>query len=815
MSKRGLNRILRAATATPWAILPEKLEAIIGLLELRASGAKLSKAEIQARIGDGRRGAPASGGAVAVLPLYGVVAHRMNAMNDVSAPGGTSTEMFGQAFDKAMSDPNVAAIVIDIDSPGGSVEGVPELAAKIAAARGSKPIVAVANAMAASAAYWLAAAADEIVVTPSGLVGSIGVYQMHVDASEAVADEGLKVTYISAGKYKTEGNPHEPLSDEALAATQGMVDEFYGMFVKAVAKYRGVSVSDVTGGYGEGRVLTAKAAVAAGLADRVATLDETIARVGSGRQSAGRARADAIALPLVAGADVQSDGMTVSLTYPNGTATSTLFGSMDSTGAITWAVPNATATIHAPSITPATAAPEDAATAVLSVLEPAPKAKESSMSEQLAATGAATEPAESRETALANIAKTHPEHAHRLAGWVLNGTTKAEALEMVAANYRDKDKENHVSTGTPHVTGMTDNEAKRPWGSLGEQLIAIARHQSPNGAFPGAGQTDPRLFAAASGGSATVGADGGFLIGKDSEVDLMKGGFETGVLASKCSETEISGNSDSLEVVYIDETSRATGSRWGGVQVYRHAESDTVTAKKPGLGKWECRLEDMMGLAYATERLLADASAMGSVFDEAFRDEFGFKLDDEIYRGTGAGQALGILNAGCLVTVTKETSQVADTIVAENLMKMWARVPLRSRLAGFWTYNIECEPQLQQMNVKVKNVAGTENVGGFPIFTPANGTNPVATIYGRPALPIEHASAIGDVGDIAFLDLSQYKLIRKGGIGMDESIHVRFIYNERAFRWTARVNGAPKLKSAITPYKGANTLSPFVVLQAR
>jgi signal peptide peptidase SppA len=210
MSKRGLNRILRAATATPWAILPEKLEAIIGLLELRASGAKLSKAEIQARIGDGRRGAPASGGAVAVLPLYGVVAHRMNAMNDVSAPGGTSTEMFGQAFDKAMSDPNVAAIVIDIDSPGGSVEGVPELAAKIAAARGSKPIVAVANAMAASAAYWLAAAADEIVVTPSGLVGSIGVYQMHVDASEAVADEGLKVTYISAGKYKTEGNPHEP-----------------------------------------------------------------------------------------------------------------------------------------------------------------------------------------------------------------------------------------------------------------------------------------------------------------------------------------------------------------------------------------------------------------------------------------------------------------------------------------------------------------------------------------------------------------------------------------------------------------------------
>jgi HK97 family phage major capsid protein len=806
MSKRGLNRILRAATATPWAILPEKLEAIIGLLELRASGAKLSKAEIQARIGDGRRGAPASGGAVAVLPLYGVVAHRMNAMNDVSAPGGTSTEMFGQAFDKAMSDPNVAAIVIDIDSPGGSVEGVPELAAKIAAARGSKPIVAVANAMAASAAYWLAAAADEIVVTPSGLVGSIGVYQMHVDASEAVADEGLKVTYISAGKYKTEGNPHEPLSDEALAATQGMVDEFYGMFVKAVAKYRGVSVSDVTGGYGEGRVLTAKAAVAAGLADRVATLDETIARVGSGRQSAGRARADAIALPLVAGADVQSDGMTVSLTYPNGTATSTLFGSMDSTGAITWAVPNATATIHAPSITPATAAPEDAATAVLSVLEPAPKAKESSMSEQLAATGAATEPAESRETALANIAKTHPEHAHRLAGWVLNGTTKAEALEMVAANYRDKDKENHVSTGTPHVTVGLPNEAKRPWATFGEQLVAIQSAYTPGGVV------DPRLHATAQGMNQAVPSEGGFTVAPQFSATIWDGMNQApDNLLGRTDNYTVEG--ESLEFLANAETSRATGSRAGGVRGYWIAEADQATKSTPKLRKVRVEPQQMAVLVYLTEKLIRNSPvALEQYVSRTAADEINFLTGAAIVGGTGAGQPKGLVNSAAKITVAKETSQAAATINQKNISKMWSRMHPRSRANAIWLHNVDIEPQLDQLSTTVTNVAGSENVGGFAdkVFNPET-----RTLKGRPLVACEFAETLGTEGDLILVDLGAYLTGTRGGVESAMSMHVRFEYAEMAFRFLFEVDGQPWLAAPITPFKGTNTLSTIVTLATR
>ncbi len=194
--------------------------------------------------------------------------------------GGTSTECFGAMFAQAVADPNVAAIVINVDSPGGTVSGVPELAAQINAARGTKPIVAVANGMAASAAYWLASQADEIVVTPSGEVGSIGVFCAHFDESGALEQAGVKPTLISAGKYKVEGNPFGPLTDEALASIQSRVDDLYAMFTSDVAKARAMPVDRVRGrAFGEGRMLGAKRSVNSGMADRVGTLSETIGRL--------------------------------------------------------------------------------------------------------------------------------------------------------------------------------------------------------------------------------------------------------------------------------------------------------------------------------------------------------------------------------------------------------------------------------------------------------------------------------------------------------------------------------------------------------
>lgn len=369
--------------------------------------------------------------------------------------------------------------------------------------------------------------------------------------------------------------------------------------------------------------------------------------------------------------------------------------------------------------------------------------------------------------------------------------------------------------------------SKNPWGdcstergtqtAFGNFLQAVASVTKGN-------PPDPRLLmvpqsphAAASGMNTSVGSEGGFLVRTDFSTALLARAMEESVLAQRCTTIDIGEGADGIELPYIDETSRANGSRWGGVQVYRRAEADTVTASKPKLGMLEIRLEDLMGICYSTDRAMRDAVSLGQIIQTAFASEFSFKVDDEIIRGTGVGQSLGLLNSPALVTQAAEGSQVADTLVAENVIKMRARLHARNRSNSAWYINQELETQLPLMVVKVKNVAGSENVGGAPVYMPANGLSVGGydTLFGKPVIPIEQCSAIGDVGDILLCDLSQYLLIRKGALETAESIHVRFLYGENTFRFTYRINGAPAWKSALTPYKGASTLSPFVTLAAR
>src|SRR5574343_196591 len=229
---------------------------------------------------------------IAVLPIRGPITQKVTWMTYWY--GGTSTERFGEEFDAALNASNVGAIVLDVDSPGGTVSGVPELAAKIRTARGKKPIIAVANTWAASAAYWLASQADELVMTPSGEVGSIGVWSMHVDYSGYQEQEGVKTTLISSGKYKGEANPYEPLGDEARAAMQDSVNRYYGMFVSDVASGRGTSAAVVRNGYGEGRMIGSDRAESMGMVNRGETLDAEITRLG-GRLSDRQRALDAAA----------------------------------------------------------------------------------------------------------------------------------------------------------------------------------------------------------------------------------------------------------------------------------------------------------------------------------------------------------------------------------------------------------------------------------------------------------------------------------------------------------------------------------------
>jgi signal peptide peptidase SppA len=272
--------ILQAVYSRPWAILPSTLELIVDVLQFRAAGGVLTEDEIQARIGAAKNGPRAGGGqssTVAVIPVYGPISQRQNLMS--ASSGGTSVEGLAADFRSALADPQVDAIVLEFDSPGGTIDGIAELAAEIRDARGAKPIVAHANTMAASAAYWLASAADEIVATQTGVVGSVGVFTAHQDLSKAAEDAGVKTTLISYGKYKTEGNKWEPLTDDAKANLQDQVDQIGGMFVADLARNRGVPVDTVRKGYGEGRVMLAKQALAAGMVDRIDTLDNTIRRV--------------------------------------------------------------------------------------------------------------------------------------------------------------------------------------------------------------------------------------------------------------------------------------------------------------------------------------------------------------------------------------------------------------------------------------------------------------------------------------------------------------------------------------------------------
>lgn len=269
----------------PWAILPPALrrmaaQPLIGEAEDRRPVASSARDRIGA----------ARAGSVEVIPIAGVITQRYSFMTWLM--GGTAVEDVRAALREAVGDSEVRAVVLDIDSPGGVVDGLTELAADMREMAAAKPIVAVANPTAASAAYWIASQAAEVVVTPSGSVGSVGVYALHMDWSRALDAEGVTPTFISAGPFKVEGNAFEPLSDEARDAIQSEVDHFYSMFVGDVAKGRNVSRSVVTDAYGGGRMVMPPAALSAGMVDRVESLEAVVRRLERGRTPAAGARAE-------------------------------------------------------------------------------------------------------------------------------------------------------------------------------------------------------------------------------------------------------------------------------------------------------------------------------------------------------------------------------------------------------------------------------------------------------------------------------------------------------------------------------------------
>jgi HK97 family phage major capsid protein len=308
-------------------------------------------------------------------------------------------------------------------------------------------------------------------------------------------------------------------------------------------------------------------------------------------------------------------------------------------------------------------------------------------------------------------------------------------------------------------------------------------------------------------------SEGGFLIQPDFATELIKNVFETGKLASRVNRITLGSGKNSLKINGIDESSRANGSRWGGIQMYWLDEAGTKTKSKPKFRQIELSLKKLIGLCYATDELLEDSSALGSVITQAFQNEMGFKLDDAILNGTGAGQPLGIMNAASMVSQAKEGGQDADTVVYENIVKMWSRLLPDSQANAVWLINQNVYPQLATMALAV----GT---GGGPCFLPPGGASvsPYSTLLGRPVIPMEQCQTLGDDGDIILGDFGKgYIAIDKGGLKQDMSIHVRFVNDESVFRFVYRIDGQPALAKAITPFKGGatSTLGHFVKLADR
>jgi HK97 family phage major capsid protein len=339
--------------------------------------------------------------------------------------------------------------------------------------------------------------------------------------------------------------------------------------------------------------------------------------------------------------------------------------------------------------------------------------------------------------------------------------------------------------------------------AFGDMLMATRRAAMNRG-------LDENLIEASLGANESVPSDGGFLVEKDIADGLLRRTFEVSRIGSKVRRIPLSANSNGIKINALKDDSRATGSRWGGVQGYWIGEGDSLTPTRPKFRQMNLELKKLGGLIYCTSESLQDTTALSAIISEAFPDEFAFMLDDAIFEGPGAATPLGFMNGGGKVSVAKEAGQPTKTIQFENITNMWSRLTARSMAGAEWWVNQDCLPQLMGMSM----VIGT---GGVPVYLPPGGLSgsPYGTLMSRPVIPIEYCSTLGTEGDIVLADPSQYVMIDKGDIQYATSIHVAFLTDEQAFRFIYRVDGQPVDDKPITPFKGTNKQASFVTLATR
>jgi HK97 family phage major capsid protein len=383
----------------------------------------------------------------------------------------------------------------------------------------------------------------------------------------------------------------------------------------------------------------------------------------------------------------------------------------------------------------------------------------------------------------------------------IGSTQLAEENAALREQLAEKEVEDElVGRKTAIVTNARDrSEDDQTFGfnGLGDFFKSVK-----SAAIPG-GNTDDRLNKASLSSYANegVGADGGYLVPTEYADRIFSNVWAEDGLLAQTDQLTISRNS----MTFVVDESTPWGS--SGVQTYWVEESNAITQSKPQLKYDTLRLSKIAALCPATDELLSDANAAGTLLADRAGDAIRYAVEDAVLHGTGAGQPLGVMNAGCLVTVAKEGSQSADTIQAENILKMYARMMHRPNGNAVWIINADCLPQLFTMSLN-----------NNPLYLPSMqvADAPYGTLFGRPLIISQHANTLGDLGDVIFADLSQYvTVVKSGGVESARSMHLWFDQGVEAFRFSMRIAGQPWMGAAVDSDNSADDVSPFVTLAER
>jgi HK97 family phage major capsid protein len=356
------------------------------------------------------------------------------------------------------------------------------------------------------------------------------------------------------------------------------------------------------------------------------------------------------------------------------------------------------------------------------------------------------------------------------------------------------------------VKANSDDDPKRGFKTLGHfALRCMESHANVRG-------DDMLMVAAGSGMSQGITAEGGVLVppafSKMIWDEVLR---QSNSLLSMCFSVPVDAGAESITIPAIAESSRANGSRYGGIQGYWKDELDAMTESKPTFRQVKLTPHELYVFAYISDKLLRQSpSTASALLERAAADEIAFKIGDSVINGTGAGQPRGIVGHAGTKSVAKETGQAAATVVKANLFKMRNAMHANWRAGAVWLINPEVEVALQELTFPV----GT---GGIPAFLPPGGLSesPYSMLFGQSMIPIEYCAALGTVGDIIYCNLRAYATAVRGMVDSAYSMHLKFDYAQTAFRMIFELDGQPFLNSVITPYKGSTTTSPIVTLATR